>query len=146
MNNSQMYEYAHAGGVPYPETDKYYYEKWYPTSGLTDGSEYKNVRFNVKMDSLILHWTNAYLVLEGQLVKKADDDAYAGTEMISMIHNAVPHLFSNCKLTINNKCIEDVSVGGSCFEYDVRCAVSSHKRKVRRSAVYVVSGHYSESR
>ena len=121
MNNSQMYEYAHAGGVPYPETDKYYYEKWYPTSGLTDGSEYKTIRFNVKMDNLILHWTNAYMVLDGQLVRKDNGNAYAGTEMISMIHNAVPHLFSNCKLTINNKCVEDVSEVGhvSSMMYDV---------------------------
>ena len=121
MNNSQMYELSHAGGIPYPETDKYYYEQWYPTSGLTDGSEYKTLRFNVKQDNLILHWTNAYMVLDGKLVKKADETAYAGTEMISMIHNAVPHMFSNCKLSINNKCVEDVSEVGhvSSMMYNV---------------------------
>ena len=129
MNNSQMYEYAHAGGVPYPETDKYYYERWFPTSGLTDGSEYKTIRFNVKMDNLILHWTNAYMVLDGQLVKKADGGEYAGTEMISMIHNAVPHLFSNCKLKINNTCVEDVSEVGhvSSMMYDVLFSRSKGK-------------------
>ena len=121
MNNSQMYELTHAGGIPYPETDKYYYEQWYPTSGLTDGSEYKTLRFNIKQDNLLLHWTNAYMVLDGQLVKKANDAAYTGTEMISMIHNAVPHMFSNCKLSINNKCVEDVSEVGhvSSMMYNV---------------------------
>ena len=42
MNNSQMYELPHVGGIPYPETDRcYYYDKWYTTTGLTDGGEYK---------------------------------------------------------------------------------------------------------
>ena len=107
-----MYELSAAGGIPYPETDKYSYEKWYPTSGLTDGSEYKTLRFNIRQDNLILHWTNAYLVLEGQLVKKVGGTDYAGTEMISMIHNAVPHMFSNCKLSINDKVVEDVNEVG----------------------------------
>ena len=41
MNNAQMYDVSNAGGVPYPETNKYHYSKWYTTTGLTDGSEYK---------------------------------------------------------------------------------------------------------
>ena len=48
MNNSQMYELDHAGGVPYPETNKYHYNKWFTTSGLTDGNEYKTIRFNIR--------------------------------------------------------------------------------------------------
>ena len=116
-----MYDLPGAGGIPYPETDKYYYEKWYPTSGLTDGSEYKTLRFNIKQDNLILHWTNAYMVLEGQLVKKANNAAYVGTQLISMIHNAVPHMFSNCKLSIGNKVVEDVNEVGhvSSLMYNV---------------------------
>ena len=114
-----MYEISHAGGIPYPETDKYYYEKWFPTSGLTDASEYKTIRFNIRQDNLILHWTNSYMVLDGNLVKKADDGAYTGTEMISLIHNAIPHMFSNCKLSISNKVIENVNKSGACIQYDV---------------------------
>ena len=49
-----MYALEEAGGVPYPETDKYHY------SGLTDGSAYKSVHFNVRQDNLLLHWRNAY--------------------------------------------------------------------------------------
>ena len=70
MNNSSMYEIEHAGGIPYPETDRYYYESWFPTSGLTDGGEYKTIRFNVRQDNLLLHWTNSYIELKGKLVKK----------------------------------------------------------------------------
>ena len=133
-----MYELSAAGGIPYPETDKYSYEKWYPTSGLTDGSEYKTLRFNIRQDNLILHWTNAYLVLEGQLVKKADGTAYAGTEMISMIHNAVPHMFSNCKLSINDKVVEDVNQVGhvSSMIYNVLFPYSKGKQDGLQSMWY----------
>ena len=107
-----MYQITHAGGVPYPETDKYHYERWYTTSGLTDGSEYKTIRFNVRQDNLLLHWTNSYLVLDGQLVKKDGGGVYADANLISLIHNAVPHMFLNAKLTIGNKTVESVSEVG----------------------------------
>ena len=55
-----MYDLSHAGGVPYPETDKYHYDRWYTTTGPTDGSEYKTIRFNVRQDNLLLHWTNSF--------------------------------------------------------------------------------------
>ena len=121
MNNSQMYDVSNAGGVPYPETDKYHYSKWYTTTGLTDGSEYKTIRFNVRQDNLLLHWMNSYLTLEGQLVKKDDGAVYANTQLIAMIHNAIPHMFSNVKLTVGNKLVENVNQIGhvSSLMYDV---------------------------
>ena len=65
-----MYETEEAGGVPYPETDKYHYNKWFTTTGLTDGSAYKTIRFNVRQDNLLLHWRNSYLELQGQVFQK----------------------------------------------------------------------------
>ena len=58
-----MYELENAGGVAYPETDKYHYNKWYTTTGLTDGSAYKTIRFNVRQENLLFHWSNSYLEL-----------------------------------------------------------------------------------
>ena len=55
MNNPLMYDVGQAGGVPYPDTNKYHYERWFTTSGLTDGTEYKTVRFNIRQDNLLLH-------------------------------------------------------------------------------------------
>ena len=121
MNNSQMYDVSNAGGVPYPETDKYHFSQWYTTQGLTDGSEYKTIRFNVRQDNLLLHWINSYLTLEGQLVKKDDGAVYTNTQLIALIHNAIPHMFSNVKLTIGNKLVENVNQVGhvSSLMYDV---------------------------
>ena len=51
-----MYDLERAGGVAYPETEKYDYNKWYTTMGMTDGSAYKAIRFDVRQDNLLLHW------------------------------------------------------------------------------------------
>ena len=121
MNNPQMYDMSHAGGVPYPETDKYHYSRWFTTTGLTDGSEYKTIRFNVRQDNLLLHWTNSYLTLEGQLKKKTAGTAYTNAQLISLVHNAIPHMFSNVKLTVGSKLVENVNQIGhvSSMMYDV---------------------------
>lgn len=125
MNNPTMYELDHAGGIPYPETDKYHYDRWYTTTGLTDGSEYKTVRFNIRQDNLLLHWTNAYLVMDGNLVKKAGG-AFGDEQLISLIHNAIPHMFSNVKLTIGNRLVENINQIGhvSSMIYDTLYARS----------------------
>ena len=112
MNNPLMYDVGEAGGIPYPHTDKYHYDQWYTTSGLTDGAEYKTIRFNIRQDNLLLHWRNSYMELHGQLVKKEDGAAYVAGDLITLIHNAVPHMFSNVKLTVGNQLIENVNQVG----------------------------------
>ena len=101
-----MYALSDAGGIPYPETEKYHYDRWYTTTGLTDGSAYKTIRFNVRQDNRLLHWKNSYLEMHGQVVKE-DGDAFANGALIAFIHNAVPHVFSNVKLTVGGQQIEN---------------------------------------
>ena len=112
MNNPLMYDVSHAGGVPYPDTNKYHYDKWFTTNGLTDGAEYKTIRFNIRQDNLLLHWRNSYLELHGQLVQKANGNAYAENALIALIHNAIPHMFSNVKLTVGNQMVENINQVG----------------------------------
>ena len=88
---------------------------------MTDGAEYKTIRFNIRQDNLLLHWRNSYLELHGQVVKKADDSAYDPADLITLIHNAIPHMFSNVKLTVGNQMIENINQVGhvSSLMYDV---------------------------
>ena len=55
------------------------------------------------------------------MVKNADDTAYDDADLITLTHNAVPLMFSNVKLTIGNKMIENVNEVGhvSSMMYDV---------------------------
>ena len=107
-----MYDLESAGGVAYPETEKYDYNKWYTTMGMTDGGAYKAIRFDVRQDNLLLHWRNAYLELRGQVVKKADGSVYGDDDLITLIHNAIPHMFSNVKLSIGSTTVENVDHPG----------------------------------
>ena len=58
--------------------------------------------------------------LHGQLVKQADGTAYVDGDLITLIHNAVPHMFSNVKLTVGNQTVENVNQVGhvSSLIYD----------------------------
>ena len=112
MNNTGMYDLERAGGVAYPETEKYDYNKWYTTMGMTDGGAYKAVRFDVRQDNLLLHWRNSYLELKGQLVKKSNGRAFGEADLITLIHNAIPHMFSNVKLSIGSTTVETVDHPG----------------------------------
>ena len=82
-----MYDVERAGGVAYPETEKYDYNKWYTTMGMTDGGAYSAVRFDVRQDNLLLHWRNSYLELNGQVVKKSNGGAYGEDDLSTLIHN-----------------------------------------------------------
>ena len=129
MNNSAMYRLEDAGGIPYPETAKYHYDKWYTTTGLTDGNAYKTIRFNIRQDNLLLHWKNAYLEIHGQIVKNAGGGAYANGDLITFIHNGIVHLFDNVKLAIGGQQVENVNHVGhvSSMIYDVLFARSKAK-------------------
>ena len=56
MNNPAIYSLRDAGGIPYPETESYQYERWYTTVGLTDASAFKTIRFSMRQENLLLHW------------------------------------------------------------------------------------------
>ena len=112
MNNTGMYDLERAGGIAYPETEKYDYNKWYTTMGMTDGGAYKAIRFDVRQDNLLLHWRNSYLELSGQIVKKSNGTAYGDDDLITLIHNAIPHMFSNVKLSIGSTTVENVDHPG----------------------------------
>ena len=98
----------------------YNYDQWFTTSGLTDGAQYKTIRFNIRQDNTLLHWRNAYMEFHGQLVKKVDGTAYGDGDLITFIHNAIPHMFSNVKLTVGNQMVENVNQVGhvSSLIYD----------------------------
>ncbi len=115
--------------VPYPETEKYQYDRWFTTTGLTNGDAYKTIRFNIQQDNLLLPWVNSYLELHGQVVKKADSTPYADNAQIALIHNAIPHMFANAKLTIGNQTVETINNVGhvSSMIYDVLFARSKGK-------------------
>ena len=109
MNNFLMYDIKDAGGIPYNETERYEYCRYYTTDGLTDTSEYKTIRFTVHQENIMCHWKNAFLELRGNLVRKDTGAAFAKADKIAFIFNAIPHFFSNAKLTLGSRVIEAIN-------------------------------------
>ena len=65
--------------------------------------------------SLLLHWRWAYLTIKGKITvnpTSGEERALKDDDAVSLIHNFVPYLFSNCKLTVGNTLIEDVAHPG----------------------------------
>lgn len=104
-----MYDIRDAGGVPYSETERYEYTRYYTTDGLTDHSEYKSIRFSVNQTNIYCHWKNSFLELRGKLVRKDNGTAYVGTDKIAFIFNAIPHMFANAKLMLGSHVVEQVN-------------------------------------
>ena len=109
MNNPELFDKDIAGGVPYPLVEKYAYTTFYPTSGLTDMSEYKTIRFNIRQDNLHLHFCNSMIEIHGQVVKKDDGGLYGTGDKIALVHNFFPHLFQNIKISIGSVCVENIN-------------------------------------
>ena len=111
MNNNHIYDLGAAGGIDYPETEQYQYDIWHTTPGLTDAAEFKSVRFQMVQENLLLHRKYAYLEIHGQL-KDTAGTVYTDDSNIAPIFNAIPHLFSNAKLTIGTRVVENINQVG----------------------------------
>ena len=114
MNNPDLFNRELAGGSAYPHIEKYEYGDWYCTSGLSDTSEYRTIRFNVQASNLFLHWTNGLLEMTGRLVKKVAKTAYADQAAVTFAHNGACHLFDSVKFSIGSTCVENLNVPGHC--------------------------------
>ena len=59
--------------------------------------------------------------MKGQVVQKATGAAFADNAAIALIHNAIPHMLANVKLTIGSQMVENVNHVGhvSSMMYDV---------------------------
>ena len=109
MNNFLMFDLKEAGGIPYNETERYEYCRYYTTDGLTDTSEYKTIRFTVNQENILCHWKNSFLELRGHLKPKTGNADFAKTAKIGFIFNAIPHMFSNAKLALGSRVIEAIN-------------------------------------
>ena len=134
-----MYDKELAGGNPYPITEKYQYDNWYSTSGLTDTSEYRTIRFNCLQDNLLLHWHNAYLEIHGRLWKNADNDDIATSTKVSFIHNAILHLFSNVKFSVGNRVIKNINSPSYVSSMIFAILFPKSKKDCQRTSVLLVS-------
>ena len=107
MNNSAMWKRELAGAETATDTNSYDRTIFFPTSGLSDLSEYKSFRFDINQRNLNLHLRNGALLLTGKFTQKTGDAAITKDDKCSPSHNMLLHLFSNVKMSVNGEVIEE---------------------------------------
>ena len=117
----------------YTESDSiksYEYNEYQPTSGSNLNIS-GNINIHIENQDEFFHPRRSYLLVEGNLVKAADDGVYAAADVIALANNGILHLFSNVKYelagqeieSVNNPGIAGVLMGVSKFPYDYASGV-----------------------
>jgi len=94
-----------------PEIDesieRYEYHSYEPITG-TDLNRPGEIRIAIETQDLFTHPSESYLFFDGKLVKNANDAAYADADVITLINNAMKHLFNNIKYQLSGQEIESL--------------------------------------
>ena len=92
------------------ETDdikSYEWNEYLPTSG-SDLNVPGTITINIESQDEFYHPRKSYLLVEGDLLKKADGGGRFDAEQITLANNGIMHLFSNFKYEISGQVIEDI--------------------------------------
>ena len=103
----------------------YEYSEYQPTSGSNLNIP-GNITIHIENQDEFYHPRRSYLLVEGNLVKDADDGIYGVNDAIALANNGVMHLFSNVKYelagqgieSVNNPGIAGVLMGTAKYPYD----------------------------
>ena len=85
---------------------EYDFHDYHPVTG-TSLNNPGEIRINIETQDLFTHPSQSYLIFEGQLTK-SDGSAYVDTDLATLTHNGIMHLFSNITYRLNGQEIESV--------------------------------------
>jgi len=92
--------------------EKYEFNEYSPIVGINLNNPGGEIKILIETQVLFTHPCTSYLFFDGQLVKNADDTAYAETDVITLTNNAMMHLFSNIKYKLSGHEIESLNYPG----------------------------------
>ena len=90
---------------------RYEYLEYLPITG-TSYNTAGEIRIVIESQDEFFHPTNSYLLIEGQLSKKADGALYDDDDKIALINNAPMYLFNNIRYELSGYVIETVNNPG----------------------------------
>ena len=85
----------------------YEYNEYHPTSG-SDLNMTGEITFRINNEDEFYHPRRSYLLIEGDILKAANDNRYADADMISLTNNGILYLFSNIKYILGDQEIESL--------------------------------------
>ena len=90
---------------------RYEYLEYQPITG-TSLNTTGEVRVIIESQDEFFHPSQAYLLLEGQLVKSADGSVYGNEDKVTLVNNGLMFLFSNIRYELSGHEIESVNYPG----------------------------------
>ncbi|MEO1918070.1 MAG: hypothetical protein ABGX53_06905 [Candidatus Thioglobus sp.] len=89
----------------------YEYDEYNPIIG-THFNSAGVINITIENFDQFIHPHKSGLLIQGKLVKKADKSAYGDNDLIALVNNALPHLFSNIRYSLGGKEIESINNPG----------------------------------
>jgi len=98
-----------------PDVDEsireYEYVEYQPSTGSQLNSQ-GQITITIENTDDFYHPRHSWLLIEGSLLKAADDTAYVDADLITLTNNAMVYLFTNIKYTLAGQEIESVNHPG----------------------------------
>jgi len=89
----------------------YEWNEYLPTSG-SNLNVPGTITINIESQDEFYHPRKCMLLVEGDLLKKADDARFTANDQIALASNGIMHLFSNLKYEIGGQVIENINEPG----------------------------------
>ena len=90
-------------------------EKYHEDESIKSGSNINipgEIRINIENQNEFYHPRRSWLLVEGDLVKSADDGRYDDNDLVALTNNGIMHLFTNVKYELAGQEIESVNHPG----------------------------------
>ena len=86
--------------------EEYECHEYEPITG-TNLNNTGEIRINIETQDIYTHPSKSYLIMEGRLTKD-DGAAYADADVVTLVNNAMMHLFNNIKYQLSGQEIESL--------------------------------------
>ena len=87
--------------------DRYEDIAYEPVAGTNLNSFGQDIRLTIETQDIFTHPSESYLIIEGRLLR-ADDNAYAAADLITLTNNGIMHLFKRIRYELSGQEIENI--------------------------------------
>ena len=88
--------------------DKYEEIAYEPVAGTNLNAPGQDIRLTIETQDIFTHPSESYLIVEGRLLKKDNNNSYGNNDFISITNNGIMHLFKRIRYDLSGQDIENI--------------------------------------
>ena len=88
--------------------DKYEDIEYEPVAGTNLNSSGQDIRLVIETQDIFTHPSESYLIIEGRLVKKENNNSYGNGDIITLTNNGIMHLFKRIRYDLSGQEMENI--------------------------------------